>query len=73
MLPQKLFMPPQSRYLGARPGLHQNSRVFFEVSVSGLGLGLSELEPTLPKKKSRPSLPRRQHSLHDLVLQMYSV
>ena len=63
-------MAPQSRYLGAGLGLHQNSIVFFKVSVSGLGL--SELGPTLPKKESRPSLPRRQHWLHELALQMYS-
>ena len=70
--PQNLFVPHQSRYPGAGPGLHQNSIVFFEVSVSGLGLGLSELGPTLPKQESRPSLPRWQHWLHELLLQMYS-
>ena len=47
--PQNLFMPPQSRYPGAGPELHQNSKVFFEVSVSELGL--SELGPTLAKKE----------------------
>ena len=62
---------PQSRYSGAGPGLYQNSIDFFEVSVSGLGL--SELGFTLPKKESRPSLPQRQHWLHELVLQMYTV
>ena len=37
------------------------------------GLGLSEFGPTLPKQEGRPSLPRRQYCLHELVLQMYSV
>ena len=68
--PKKIVYAPQSRYPGAVPGLHQNSIAFFEVSVSGLGL--SELKPTLPKKESRPSLPRRQHWLRELVLQTYS-
>ena len=61
----ELFVPPstkfvyalQPRHSGAGLGLHQNSIVFFEVSVSGLGL--SEFGPTVPKKESRPSLPRR--------------
>ena len=55
----------------AGPEIHQNSIVFFEVSISELGL--SELGPALPIKESRPSLPRRQHWLHELVLQMCNV
>ena len=71
LCPPKICLCPQSRYPGAGPGLHQSSIVFFEVSVSGLGR--NEFGPTLPKKENRPSLPRRQHRLHELVLQMYSV
>ena len=71
LCPPKICLCPQSRYPGAGPGLHQNSIVFFEVSVSGLGR--CEFGPTLPKKENRPSLPRRQHRLHELVLEMYSV
>ena len=70
---QNLFMPArQSRYSGAGPGLHQNYIVFFEVSVSGLGL--SELGPILcQKRKTDQSLPRRQHWLHELGRQIDSV
>ena len=46
----KFVYGPQSSYPSAGPGLHQNSIVFFEVSVSGLGH--SELGPTLQKRKA---------------------
>ena len=44
--------------------------VVFKVSVGGLGL--SQLGPTLPKRKADPAYRRRQHWLLELVLQMYS-